>query len=453
MGIEWSSVVAVPRHEVFAWFERPGAFTRLAPPWQPVRVRSEARSLADGRAILGLPGGLSWVAQHRSGDYDPPHRFVDEVVTDGLTTLPAGLLPWRHTHEFEALDADHTRVVDRVDSPVPEFALRPMFAYRSRQLSDDLAAHRRAAEHGLAPSVVAVTGARGLVGAALTAMLSTGGHTVIRLVRRAPSGPGERRWDPSDPDPALLEGVDAVVHLAGASIAGRFTAAHKRAIADSRIEPTRRLADLAARSGARTFVSASAIGLYGADRGAEQLTENSSRGTGFLADLVTRWESAAEVAADRIRVVTVRTGIVQSPRGGTLRLQRPLFAAGLGGRIGDGRQWLSWIGIDDLVDIYHRELWDTELTGPVNAVAPQPVTNADYARTLSRVLHRPALLPVPTFGPALLLGTEGVRELAVASQRVQPARLQAAGHRFRTPELDFALRHILGRTLDNQTHD
>ncbi|WP_319945630.1 TIGR01777 family oxidoreductase [Nocardia macrotermitis] len=451
MGIEWSSVVAVPRDEVFAWFERPGAFARLAPPWQPVQVRSEARSLADGRAVLRLPGGLSWVAQHRGSEYDPPHRFVDEVVGDGLGTLPAGLLPWRHTHEFEIVGADHTRVVDRVDSPVPGFALRSMFAYRSRQLADDLAAHRLAAAHGLGPSVVAVTGASGLVGAALTALLTTGGHTVIRLVRRTPSGPDERRWDPADPEPGLLAGVDAVVHLAGASIAGRFTDAHKRAIADSRIEPTRRLADLAARSGVRTFVSASAIGWYGADRGDEPLTENSSRGTGFLADLVTGWESAATEVADRVRVVTVRTGIVQSPRGGTLRLLRPLFTAGLGGRIGDGTQWLSWIGIDDLVEVYHRALWDANLVGPVNAVAPQPVTNADYTRTLARVVRRPALLPVPEFGPALLLGTEGARELAAASQRVQPTRLQESEHRFRTPALDFALRHILGRTLDNRT--
>jgi uncharacterized protein len=144
-------------------------------------------------------------------------------------------------------------------------------------------------------------------------------------------------------------------------------------------------------------------------------------------------------------VVLVRTGIVQSPRGGTLRLMRPLFAAGLGGRLGDGRQWLSWIGIDDLVDVYHRALWDTTLSGPVNAVAPQPVRNDEYTRTLARVLHRPAVLPVPALGPRVLLGAQGARELACASQRVSPQRLSAAGHRFRHPALEQALRHLLGR--------
>ena len=146
------------------------------------------------------------------------------------------------------------------------------------------------------------------------------------------------------------------------------------------------------------------------------------------------------------RVVRVRTGIVQSPRGGTLRLLRPLFSAGLGGRIGDGQQWLSWIGIDDLLDVYYRGLWDTALSGPINAVAPEPVRNTDYTRTLAQVLHRPAVLPVPPLGPRLLLGDQGARELACASQRVIPARLQHAGHRFRRPDLDQTLRHLLGRT-------
>lgn len=442
MGIDCSIVVSAPRDEVFAWFARPGAFTRLAPPWQPVRLLSESDDLARGSAVLGLPGGLRWVARHDPAAYDPPHRFADAVAADGLASAPVGrLLPWRHTHEFTAVDAEHTRVADRVDTPLPTRMLRPMFDYRHRQLTDDLAAHRRAAEHGFTARTIAVSGASGMVGTALCAFLSTGGHRVVRLVRHAPTGPDERRWDPDDPAPDLLTGVDAVVHLAGASIAGRFTEDHRRAVADSRIGPTRALAELA--GGVATFVSASAIGYYGYDRGDEILTETADPGAGFLAEVVTAWEDAA--AAADTRVVQVRTGIVQSPAGGTLRLLRPLFAAGLGGRIGDGDQWQSWIGLDDLVDVYHRALWDDSLAGPVNAVAPNPVRNTEYTATLAHVLHRPAPLPVPSFGPALLLGRQGARELAEASQRVSPHRLSTADHVFRTPDLEQTLRHLLGR--------
>ncbi len=447
MGIDCSTVVSAPRDEVFAWFARPGAFTRLAPPWQPVRLLSEADDLARGAAVLGLPGGLRWVARHDPAAYDPPRRFADAVATEGLASAPVGrLLPWRHTHDFTAVDDEHTRVADHVDTPLPTRLLRPMFDYRYRQLTDDLAAHRRAAERGFTARTIAVSGASGMVGTALCAFLTTGGHDVVRLVRHAPSDRTERRWDPADPAPDLLDGVDAVVHLAGAPIAGRFTDEHRRAIADSRIGPTRALAEAAARSGVGTFVCASAIGYYGYDRGEEVLTETADPGDGFLAEVVTGWEaSTAPAEAGGGRVVQVRTGIVQSPTGGTLRLLRPLFAAGLGGRIGDGTQWLSWIGLDDLLDVYHRALWDDSLTGPVNAVAPNPVRNSEYTEVLAHVLHRPALLPVPSFGPALLLGEQGARELAEASQRVSPARLSEAGHTFRAPDLEQTLRHLLGR--------
>ncbi len=449
MSLVYASVIDAPRSEVFAWHTRPGAFNRLSPPWSPMRVISEAESLADGHARLGLPGGLRWVADHQPVGYDPPRRFVDQIGADGLASLPArAAIRWRHTHDFEEVDGHHTRVIDRVETTVPAFALRPMFAYRHRQLADDIAAHRRATEHGMAPMTVAVTGASGLVGSALTAFLSTGGHRVIRLVRYSPTKSSERQWNPSDPDPQLLAGVDAVIHLAGASIAGRFTDAHRREIRDSRIAPTRKIAELVARSDHRptALLCASAIGYYGYDRGDERLTEDSVRGDGFLADVVADWEDATTPAEQvGVRVVRVRTGIVQSPRGGTLRLLRPLFSAGLGGRIGDGRQWLSWIGIDDLVDIYHRGLWDTELSGPVNAVAPQPARNAHYTRVLAQVLRRPAVLPVPRLGPRVLLGGQGARELALANQRVEPALLQHAGHHFRQPDLDHTLRHLLGR--------
>jgi uncharacterized protein (TIGR01777 family) len=445
MGLTYSSVVDASLGDVFSWHTRPGAITRLTPPWLPARVLSEASSLRDGQAVLGLPGGLRWTAVHQPADYDPPHAFADELASP--------LLSWRHLHQFSVTGERATLVTDVVETPLPARVLRPMLVYRHRQLAADLAALARsrqlAREIGTeGPLTIAVTGSGGLIGTALTALLTTGGHQVIRLVRRPPRHAGERYWRPEDPAPELLDGVDALIHLAGASIGGRFTPARKAEIRDSRILPTRRLAELASRAPEplKAFVTASAIGIYGPDRGDEVLTEDSPRGEGFLADVVADWEDAARpAAAAGIRTVQVRTGIVQTPRGGMLRLLSPLFEAGLGGRLGSGKQWLAWIGLDDLLDVYRRAVLDAGLSGPVNAVAPEPVRNEDYTRTLASVLHRPALLPVPGLGPRLLLGAEGAREIAQASQYVRPERLIGAGHEFRQPELGGALRHLFGR--------
>lgn len=451
MGIEYESVVEHPSSEVFAWHTRRGAMTRLVPPWQPMAVLAETESLASGHAILGLPGGLRWVARHDPDGFQPPHRFVDVLSCDGPRSWPPRAIGWwRHTHEFSDAGNGAARVRDRVDTPVPAAALKSTFAYRHRQLADDLAAHRDAALAGAKPLVIALSGASGTVGTALSALLTTGGHQVIRLVRRPAATKGERQWDPAAPTPGMLSGVDAVVHLAGASIAGRFTDGHKAAVRDTRIEPTRRLAEAAARAedGPDTFLSASAIGFYGYDRGNTILDEDSSRGHGFLADVVADWEAATAPAADEgLRVIHVRTGIVQASSGGTLKLLRPLFASGLGGRLGSGRQWLSWIGLDDLLDIYYRALYDTRLSGPLNAVAPEPVRNSEYTKTLARALRRPAVLPVPSIGPRILLGHHGAQELAMADQRVMPAKLHALGHRFRQPTLGQALAHQLGHEI------
>jgi len=466
MEFTYSTVVNAGLNEVFGWHARPGAMTRLTPPWLPVRVLQEASSLRDGQAVLGWPGGLRWVAVHQPDSYDPPNMFADELESCPL----AAVLSWRHQHQFapagEAGESGEraTLVTDAVDTALPDRMLRPMFAYRHRQLADDLAAQTRARATCPDSLTVAVTGSGGLIGTALTALLTTGGHRVIRLVRRPPRNEGERQWRPEEPAPTLLSGVDALIHLAGASIGGRFTPDRKREIRQSRIVPTRRLAELAAATsaavdpktpktpkspdtpGLRAFVMASAIGFYGPDRGEEILTEASPRGKGFLADVVADWEdAAAPAAAAGIRTVQVRTGIVQSPRGGMLRLLTPLFEAGLGGRLGSGTQWLAWIGLDDLLDIYLRAVTDPHLSGPVNAVAPEPVRNIDYTRTLARVLHRPALLPVPALGPRLLLGAEGAAELVQASQYVRPEALIGAGHHFRQPHLEQALRHLFGR--------
>jgi uncharacterized protein len=438
MSITKSAVVRASIEDVFAWHERPGALARLVPPWQPIRVGREPVNLRDGRAELLLPGGLRWVAQHH--DYAPPHRFADDLVS-----LP---LPWRHWHEFSAPTPQTTRVMDRVDTPVPGACLRATFDYRHRQLADDLDVSRAAARLRPEPLTVAITGASGLVGAALVALLGTCGHRPLRLVRRRATTRDERTWQPDDPDPRLLDGVDALVHLAGAPIAGRFTSTHMKAIEESRVGPTRRLAELLAASsnGPRVVICASAIGYYGPNRGDDMLDEQAERGDGFLADVVDAWEAATLPAAEAgTRVVTVRTGIVQSPRGGALRLLRPLFTAGLGGPLSPGTQWTSWIDLDDLTDIYLRALVDDTIAGPVNATAPSPVPSRDYAATLGAVLHRPSVLTVPSAAPKLLLGDAGAREVALASQRVLPARLLAIGHRFRRPKLDDCLRHQLGR--------
>lgn len=447
MNIERSSQLPVSAPVVFDWFSRPGAIHRLLPPWLPLKVIEEAGSLKDGTAVLGLPGGLLWNAKHQPEGFAQNRSFVDQLEPVGLRGLPARAVRWRHEHYFEPAGPQSTTVRDWIESNMPGRQIESMLAYRHRQLADDFAAHHRAAQSGLEPQVIAVTGSSGLVGQALCAFLSTGGHRVIKLVRHAPNTASERRWDPADPDEGLLEGCDAVIHLAGASIFGRFSQAHRQAIASSRIEPTRSLALLAARSDVRTFISASAIGFYGASAGADPLDEFDSPPAGtpdFLSGVVQRWEQAAEEGGGSMRRVQIRTGVVLSPKGGMLAVLRPIFSAGLGGPLGSGQQMLSWIGLDDLLDIYHRALWDSQLAGPVNAVAPQPVSNAEFTRALARAVHRPAVIPVPGAAPKLVLGAEGSQLLAMADQRIVPRKLLDSGHQFRNERIELELAHSLG---------
>jgi uncharacterized protein (TIGR01777 family) len=298
---------------------------------------------------------------------------------------------------------------------------------------------------------VAVSGSTGLVGSEVVTVLSVAGHEVVRLVRRAPA-PGEKdvRWDPEkgEIDAAGLEGLDAVVHLAGENIAsGRWTAARKAAIRDSRVNGTRLLCDALAGLARppKTLVCASAIGYYG-DRGADVLTEKSPPGAGFLPDVCREWEAAAESAMRKgIRVVALRIGMVLSPRGGALSRMLPPFRLGLGGVIGNGRQYVSWVALDDLVGIVLHALQSGELRGPVNAVAPVPVTNRELTEALGKVLSRPTLFPVPAFALRLAVG-EMADALLLASARVVPRRLEETGYRFRFPELWAALRYLLCRT-------
>lgn len=296
---------------------------------------------------------------------------------------------------------------------------------------------------------VLVTGSRGLIGTALIERLQAGGHRTTRLVRCAP-GAGEVAWDPAAGaiDRAGLEGHDAVVHLAGEGIGDhRWTAAHKARVLDSRKAGTRLLTEALAGldQPPAVLVSASAVGYYG-DRGDEVLTEESTPGSGFLADVVREWEAATAPATDAgIRTVLARTGIVLSDRGGALAEMLPIFKLGAGGRLGSGRQWWSWISLDDHCAVIERALADTALSGPLNSTAPNPVTNAVFTSTLGRVLRRPAIAPVPKVALAIRFGREMAEEMLLAGQRVRPARLEAAGFTFAHPELEGALRAILGR--------
>ena len=295
---------------------------------------------------------------------------------------------------------------------------------------------------------VAITGSSGLIGSALKAELTARGHDPIAIVRGDPA-PGEIPWDPATGtlESGRLVGVDAVVNLAGPSIADhRWTSSYKRELRDARIAATRLVAETIARTtgGPRVLVSASGVNYYG-ESDTATFDETSPAGDGFLAQLCVDWEASTAAASDAgVRVATIRTGLVLSADGGALAKMRPLFRLGLGGRFGSGRQWQSWIAIDDHVAAMIH-LLEGAASGPVNLVAPIPVTNREFTATLGRVLGRPAVIPIPKFGPALVFGRELVDTLLFRGQRVLPAALVADGFEFRFRTLEPALRAILGR--------
>lgn len=297
---------------------------------------------------------------------------------------------------------------------------------------------------------VAVSGAGGLIGSALTSRLAKEGHKVFQLVRvRPPQAEGKIYWNPQcgEIDAAGLEGMDAVVHLAGENIAsGRWNEAQKARIRDSRVQGTRLLAETLAGLGKPPGVlaSASAIGFYG-DRGEDVMREDAAAGGGFLAEVCEAWEAAAQPASDGgIRVVNCRFGVVFSPDGGPLALMLPPFRMGVGGVIGGGRQYMSWVSIGDAVGALMHVLSDETLAGPVNIVAPRPVTNREFTKTLGRVLRRPTILPMPAFAARLAFG-EMANDLLLASTRVEPQRLLDSGYSFQHPQLEAALRALLHR--------
>lgn len=301
----------------------------------------------------------------------------------------------------------------------------------------------------MSPRTIAITGASGLIGTALSAHLHARGDQVISFTRSGGSGPDTIAWNPAAGtiDGERLRGVDAVVHLAGAGIGDkRWTDSYKREILESRTKSTALLSSTLGGldNGPKVLLSGSAIGYYGESLTTE-FTEDSPAGSGFLADVCVQWEAATESATKAgIRVAHLRTGIVLSPKGGALKKLLPLFKLGAGGRMGSGRQWQSWISIDDEIAAIDH-LLSASVTGPVNLTAPHPVTQADFTKTLAKVLRRPAVVPVPSFGPKLLLGGELADALLFTGQKVLPTVLQKSGYSFRHADLESALRSLLGR--------
>jgi uncharacterized protein (TIGR01777 family) len=454
---ERSVELDAPTTEVLRWHRAPGAFERLSPPWDDVRVESRRGGIDPGdRVTLSVPVGplrQRWIAEHRALDVPGAIGFRDVQVSGPFAR-------WDHRHVIEESPGGGSRLVDRIEYALPVGALgaafgggfaratlERLFRYRHRVLVDDLFAH--AATRGRGAMRIGITGASGLIGSALAPFLQTGGHEVVRFVRGRAAGGGEVGWDPAGGalDPGALRGLDAVVHLAGENVAdGRWNEARKRALRASRTLPTATLARALARAegGPRTLVCASAVGVYG-DRGDEELTEQSAPGADFLADLGRAWEDAsAEAARAGVRVVHLRFGLVLSPRGGALGKMLTPFSLGLGGPLGSGRQWMSWIAIDDAIGAIHHALVTPGLSGAVNATAPNAVRNAQFTRILGRVLGRPTLLPAPAFVLKLAFG-EMAEALLLGGQRVLPRRLEQSGYRFRFAELEPALRHVLGR--------
>ena len=441
--------------QAYRWHARPGALERLSPPWDPPTVESRRGGIEDAGARVVLRVGplrQRWVAEHHGAV--PGREFHDRQVSG-----PFAL--WEHAHRVIPEGPSGCTLEDRIEYALPagpvgdlvggravRALLDRMFAYRHRVTADDLAAH--AVCRGGNPMKVAITGASGLLGSALVPFLTTGGHEVVRLVRRAPKAKDEVRWDPDagEIDAAALEGVDAVVHLAGENIAGgRWTEGRKALLRSSRVGPTALLARTLAglNRKPKVLVSASAIGYYG-NRGDTWVTEKDAPADDFLGRLSAEWEAAAEPARKAgIRVVHPRIGVVLSPAGGALGKMLLPFKAGLGGVVGPGTQYMSWIALDDLLGVVHHLLDRTDLEGPVNAAAPEPVTNAVFTKTLGRVLGRPTIAPVPAFALRLALG-EMADAALLSSTRVRPERLQASGYRFNFPDLEGALRHVLGKT-------
>ncbi len=446
----------VSSRALFDWHERPGAFERLTPGWQRTRVVSRTGGITDGSRVeveVPLAGGLlhqRLLMEHRG--YVAGSRFTD-VQKEGPFAR------WEHSHVMEPAPDGTSFLVDQIDYDLPlgvlgdigggwfvRRQLEQLFDFRHARTRADLERHL---VFGDQPRrTIAITGGTGMIGSALTWFLRTGGHTVRWITRTPEVTRGDIGWNPEtqELDPESMEGVDAVVHLAGANVGERWTMEHKRRITASRMLGTKTLvsAMLQMKRPPEVLVSSSAVGYYG-DTGSMLVDEHSKKGSGFLADVCDRWESETRPATEAgVRVAIARTGIVLSATGGALAKMLPAFQLGLGGPLGAGTQWMSWISLDDEVGALYHLLMSSTASGVYNLCAPEPVPNREFVTTLGRVLSRPAMLPVPAVALRALFG-EMAEATILHGQRVLPVRLQGAGFEFQHSPLESALRFELGR--------
>ena len=451
---EKSSEIPVSAEHLFEWHCRPGAFERLAPPWEQIELVSSEGVQEGAVAELLIKAGTirsRWIAEH--SDIQPGRQFVDKQIKGPFAS-------WIHTHSMNPIEDQVAVLIDQVNYSPPlrlfgqllagQFILRTLertFAYRHEVTKRDLEFHQAYSEGR--QMKIAVGGSTGLVGSALVPFLPTGGHEVIRLTRFG-HGAGENsiEWNPSAStiDAAGLEGCEAVVHLGGKNIACRWSNSTKDVLKTSRVESaallSRTLAEMD--NPPKVFVCASAIGFYG-HREDDVNTENSPPGPRFISELCQAWEEATAPARKAgIRVVNLRIGVVLSPQGGALKKMLFPFKMGGGGIGGSGRQHWSWIDLDDLIRVILFCVQTESLSGPVNATSPQVVTNREFTKTLGKVLRRPTIFPMPAFVVKTAFGEMG-EELMLASTRCDSAKLIDSGFQFGYEDLESSLRHLLGR--------
>lgn len=451
----YRSRINISATKLFKWHKQPGAFERLAPPWEPVEVLEKTGGIQNGsRVVIKTrigPIPLIWQIEHTN--YKEGKQFCDIQIRGPFRR-------WEHTHTFIPDGPNSCVMEDNVKFLLPmgmlgelfgnELVIRKLetlFEYRHGTLINDITMHKK---YGVKPMKVLITGSTGLVGSSLVPFLSTGGHAITCLKRdKSKIGDNDLYWDPEkgEIDTSKLEGFDAVVHLSGENVAGRWTDKKKAQIENSRVHSTRFLCNTLSKKLKKkpgVLICASAVGFYG-NRDEEILTEDSKAGKGFLADVAKKWEAATAVARKAgIRVVNLRLGVVLSPRGGALEKMLFPFRIGIGGKIGSGRQWMSWISIHDVIGAIYHAMNDDSLDGPVNAVSPNPVTNFEFTATLGRVLNRPTFFAMPSFLLRTLFG-EMADEMLLSSSRVKPSRLLSAGYQFQFDDLEASLRNLLGR--------